>query len=61
MVFSLTGSGLSVAGSAPERSTPTNWSTSLAVKLPEIWPSVRIGELIVGAETIKLSSTMARW
>jgi hypothetical protein len=51
---------VSLAGSAPERSTIARSLASWVEKRPEIWPEPpRIGSLMRGAETTSLSSTMA--
>ena len=59
MVFSLTGCGLSVAGRAPARRMLTRASTSVLVKLPEIWPESRMADRTDAADMISPSRTMA--
>ena len=51
MVFSLTGWGLSVAGSAPERRIWASRRASSTEPRPEIWPRSWIAWLSDGAET----------
>ncbi len=59
IVLSLTGSGLSVAGKAPERRTLTVWSTRSRVKEPLISPLLLIRTEILAADSTRPSITMA--
>ena len=61
MVASATGRCFRVAGSRPALRMVTSVSTSRALAMLVIEPSVRMGDWMRGADMIWLSSTMARW